>query len=226
MVEIVAEVGSAHNGSLDRMRQLIRAAAWCGCDYAKFQLYRPEDMPDRHEGDNEAMYQKLAVPDEWLPEMFSYAMRHEIGLFASVFSVRAVETLLKFDVPYIKIASPDSTKLSDHTYRGIFAAIPPSITTIISGMHQSRPLNSLKMVCPLGHPPSPEDIWEECRRFDLENGDYGYSDHTPGINAPLLAIRCGVQMLEKHLKIDDDCVDAAFSADPKTMKLLCKLAHK
>jgi pseudaminic acid synthase len=223
MVEIVAELSGNHGGSLNKAIDMIALAADCGCDYAKFQFYRPEDMPDRHE--NDAMYRKLMVPDDWLPDLFGMAKEACIGLFASVFSVRAVETLLKFDVPYIKIASPESTRLDDQTYRDIFEATPRDLTTIISGYHQSRPVNSLKIVCPSGHPPSAQEIWEELCIFDPTQ-DWGFSDHTRGIGAPLAFIRHGAQMVEKHFKIDDDSIDAAFSADSKTIELLCKLAHR
>jgi len=229
MVEIVAEISGNHGGSLNKARHLIIAAADCGCDYAKFQFYRPEDMPDRHEGDNDAIYRKLMVPDEWLPELFDQAYDCCIGLFASVFSVRAVETLLKFDVPYFKIAAPGSTPLDAKVRDAIYEAIPKHIPLIVSNVWDGTFLksftNTLAMVCPPGHPPNNSEIWESLRRFDPD-WMYGFSDHTAGIAVPLGFIRAGVRMIEKHFKINDDCIDAAFSADPPTMELLCKLAHR
>ena len=231
MVEIVAELSGNHGGSLSKAMDMIRYAAHCGCDHAKFQFYRPEDMPDRHEGNNDAMYRKLMVPDEWLPDLFAVAHRFEIGLFASVFSVRAVETLLKFDVPYIKIASPSSTLLADDTYRDIIAATPPCVGLIFStsffpwARNRAREFDRI-LFCPYGHPPV---ITQDEVDYYYRHNFTGFSDHTPGIAAPLMFNRkrfghdC---MIEKHFKIDDDCIDAAFSAGDETMALLCKLAHR
>ena len=223
MIEIVAEISGNHGGNPNRACDLIYEAAGAGCDYAKFQYYRPEDMPDRHEGDNDAMYRKLMVPDEWLPTLFDCAKWNCIGLFASVFSVRAVHELLKYDVPYIKLASPDSTPLPLETVDAIIDAVPADVEIIASGRHGlDFSFLPKALYCPLGHPPTITEVdFSEFRRHNF----WGFSDHTPGVRTPLAFIRAGAEMIEKHLKLDDDCVDAAFSADPQTMKLLCRLAH-
>ncbi len=221
MVEIVAEISGNHGGSLDRALTLIYEATEAGCDYVKFQYYRPEDMPDRFEGDNEAMYRKLTVPDEWLPRMFEMAANCNVGLFASVFSARAAKEILQYDVPYIKIASPDSIVLVEETYDEIVACVPPDVEIIWSGRHS---LGSKTLYCPLGHPPV--ITWDDFSEFRRSNY-WGFSDHTPGIRTPLAFIRAGAQMVEKHFKLtgDNDCIDAAFSADSATMRLLCRLAR-
>ncbi len=228
MVDIVAEISGNHGGSLEKAKELIDWAAWAGCDFAKFQFYRPEDMPDRI--DNEEMYRKLMIPDEWLPDLFDTARINHIGLFASVFSVRAVETLLKFDTPFIKIASPESTRLPMETYWAIVEAIPADVKLIVSyGAATCSEMKEIKgskgwgLYCPPGHPPR---ITDGDLRFFKTCGFRGLSDHTSGIRVPLAFIRAGAMMIEKHLKMDDDCVDAAFSADLQTMRQLCGLAHR
>lgn len=229
MVEIVAEISGNHGGDLIKALKLIQWAASAGCQYAKFQYYRPEDMPDRYEGDNDAMYRKLAVPDEWLPDLFYTARRSGIGLFASVFSARAVHELLKYDTPYIKIASPESTRLSLEVYHAIARAVPTDRTLIVSGgardWDQVTQLTSFPMYCPPGHPPV---ICEnDFRYFTLARPArrVGFSDHTPGYHTALKFISAGATMVEKHFKIDDDCVDAAFSADYDTMRQLSRIAN-
>ncbi len=233
MVEVVAEISGNHGGVLQRALELIYEAAEAGCDYAKFQYYRPEDMPDRHKGDNEAMYRKLMVHDDWLPLMFQCARANSIGLFASVFSVRAVEELLKYDVPYIKIASPDSTELSYAEYKGIGEAVPRHVGLIVSSdsRHAEQMWNyyfwdkaPLRMYCPPGHP---QVLLGEDYDFGWHHSINGFSDHSTGISAPLSMIRefpATLKMIEKHLKLDGG-IDDVFSADPLTMKTLCRLAH-
>ncbi len=228
MVEVVAEISGNHGGSLEKATTLIYLAAEAGCDYAKFQYYHPLDMPDYLE--HQEMYEKLSIPDEWLPHMFRCAHLSNIGLFASVFSARAVRELLKYDVPYIKIASRDSTRLSDETYNAIIEEVPPEIEIIWSGGGPSPRVHERKILyCPKGHPPVLE--WDDFSNF--RRGNYwGFSDHTKGITAPMAFIKAGAQMIEKHFKLEHDHltyeelpIDNAFSADSYTMKLLCKLAH-
>ncbi len=184
-------------------------------------------MPDRHVGDNEQMYRKLMVPDHWLPQLFEHAKNCGIGLFASVFSVRALEEILKYDVVYIKFASRGSTSLEDETYAVMTGACPEDIEIIASAdIHDYGYFAMNKVLyCPEGHPPY-------ITEFDFQVFDshpfYGFSDHTPGIRTPMAFIRAGAKMIEKHIKIkgDNDCVDEAFSAEPDTMRILCTLAHR
>ncbi len=226
MVEIVAEISGNHGGSLERASTLIYEAAKAGCDYAKFQYYRPIDMPDRDEGDNLAMYQRLYVRTDWLPDLFYVAKKCKIGLFASVFSVERAKEILEYDVPYIKLASPNSTELPERTYEEIMWIVPPDVEIVASSDSQYtfQGLCSKVLYCPVGHPP--QIGWDDFTEF--RKGNYwGFSDHTSGIRTPLAFIRAGADMVEKHLKLegDNDCIDATFSAEPETMGLLCKLAH-
>ena len=145
-----------------------------------------------------------------------------------MFSVRAVETLLEFPCPYIKFASPASTKLPEKTYWEMGQAINGRREIIASAVNlDSRPMPRIKiMLCPPGHPSIVYDLWEYRERFNPLY-HFGYSDHTETNNywTALDFIDAGAKMIEKHFRIDDGCIDAAFSADPQTMRLLCKLAH-
>ncbi len=229
MVEIVAEISGNHGGVQSKLLAMIWEAAVCGCDYAKFQYYRPEDMPDADEGNNWEMYEKLYVHSDWLPMMFECAKSNSIGLVASAFSVRAAQELLEYDTPFIKIASMDSTPLSKDTFIDIVNIVYHRRDLVYSlNADMSFPhglaTTGFQLVCPPGHPQI--ELWETLRRFDPDY-HYGLSDHTPGIETPLRFIRRGAKMIEKHFKLwgDNDCEDAAFSADPRTMTTLCRLAH-
>ncbi len=232
MVEIVAEISGNHGGVQSKMLAMIWEASACGCDYAKFQFYKPEDMPDAEVGShNWNMYEKLRVPSNWLPLMFECAKANSIGLIASVFSVRAAQEILEYDSPFVKIASMDSTPLSKETLTDIIYVVHKKRDLIYSlNADMSIPyglgMPGSRLVCPPGHPPDSADVWENLRRFDPDH-HYGLSDHTPGIEVPVRFIRRGAEMIEKHFKLweDKDCIDAAFSADPRTMTTLCKLAH-
>jgi N,N'-diacetyllegionaminate synthase len=50
----------------------------------------------------------------------------------------------------------------------------------------------------------------------------GLSDHTPGIETAIAATALGAVMIEKHFKLDDDCIDAAYSLDPEQFAAMCK----
>ena len=224
-MKIVAEISGNHGGFIEKARELIQVAALCGCDYAKFQYYNPRDMYDL---ENAALYSRLAVPREWLHDLFDTAERAGIGLFASVFSSDGVSDLLEFSPPYFKLASPQSTWLPTVVYKEIIETIPADTNVIFSAdeLDLDRMANivgsrGLPLYCPPGHPPTITDT------SLIESVDYhcfhGFSDHTPDLLAPLAFAQTGMSMIEKHLRLDDNCVDAAFSATPQTMAALCRL---
>ena len=106
--------------------------------------------------------------------------------------------------------------------------VPASTAIIYSADWRDRermldiilPHENLSLFCPPGHPPvvTDGDLYDFC-----DSGYNGLSDHTSGLGLPLAFAAAGATMIEKHLKLDDNCVDAAFSADPSTMAALCEL---
>jgi sialic acid synthase SpsE len=79
------------------------------------------------------------------------------------------------------------------------------------------------LYCVAGYPAqiTDSDI-EYLRDYPAE----GFSDHSNDIKTPLAMIGAGARVIEKHFKLDNNCVDAAFSLDPVQMKLLCDIAHR
>ena len=49
------------------------------------------------------------------------------------------------------------------------------------------------------------------RRFNVK---VGYSDHTDGFLAPIVATSLGADVIEKHITLDRDCLDGRFSILP------------
>ena len=54
----------------------------------------------------------------------------------------------------------------------------------------------------------------------------GYSDHTNGIASPLYSIAVGSRIIEKHFKIDEDCVDASVSIDGCSKKMITEIKNR
>ncbi len=223
MAKIIADISGNHGGSLEKAMDLIRAAADCGCDYAKFQYYDPKLMPDYC--GNEAIYDRLHVPMGWLILLFNTAERADIPLFASVFDVGGVDDLYEYNPPFFKIASPESTRLNN--YEEIVGQIRRGTPIIFSTGNRDWDLmaglargdDDVLLYCPSGHPTPPLTEW------DNEWHD-GLSDHCATLDNAIYAIRRGAEWVERHLKLDDDCIDSEFSSNPQEMAALCKRAHR
>lgn len=221
MTFIIAELSNNFGGDLKKAQDMIRAAAKCGCDAAKFQLYSKEDLGDEYCDAN------FCVPQYWLQPLFSTAANAGIPLFASVFGVWAIAALRPFAPFAYKIASPESTRLPTKTYIEIAHAVHCEYaklfcSTGLADMHwvSSELSPQLLFYCKQGYPAK---IGAPERRL-IHDMRCGFSDHSVGINSTLAMMKAGATHIEKHFKIDDDCVDAKFSIGPAEMKELCDYA--
>jgi len=130
----VAEIGNAHNGSLDRALRLLDAAKACGADLAKLQVYTADELIALR-GDGppppawaaqgytmRSLYEKAATPFAWLPALFARARALGLPLFSSVFGAEGLAALEAMGCPAYKSAA------LDHAYtfrRGGDAEIDP-----------------------------------------------------------------------------------------------------
>lgn len=117
-LNIVAELGINHNGDLSTAFQMIDAAKEAGFDYVKFQkrtpdLCVPEEqknvekrVPWREELTTYLQYKKDVefFPEEYL-SIDLKCKKTGIPWFASVWDVQAVQDLIEFNLPIVKIPS-------------------------------------------------------------------------------------------------------------------------
>ena len=222
---IIAEMSGNHGGSLLRALELIFSAKNAGCDAIKIQLYEPEDLCDPA---NKELYEKCKTPREWVPHLFNAAKAVGIPIFSSVFAVWAVDFLEQFNCPAYKIASPESTRLQDDTYRRLAARARKQGTPLFvsTGRKDRNFIRSLSpdylLYCIPGYPAA---VTDEEISFFTEHHFTAFSDHTADIKSPLAMIAAGARVIEKHFKLDDNCVDATFSLNPQQMETLCRIAH-
>ena len=221
-VFITAEAGSNHNGDLDTAVELVQSAAQSGADAIKFQDFTLETLICS------AAYQKaLGLKGNWQKELIKNtfktgwhkiiadtARKAGIHYFSTPFSLEAVDTLDTF-VPFYKIASCDITfspliKKAASKGKGIFISTGAScIDEIDKAVELIKPHN-LPFICVMHCImlyPAPLSslnlnfISTLSERYGLP---IGFSDHSPGIDASLLAIGKGARAIEKHFTLDKD----------------------
>ncbi|MBF0192406.1 MAG: N-acetylneuraminate synthase family protein [Magnetococcales bacterium] len=205
----IAEIGMNHNGHFALAGELIRQAQMAGADVVKMQLgWR----------DGEGEINRLTP--EIIAQLYRIADHYGIELLFSVIRPDAWETLKPFHPRRIKIAS---RTVNDHPelVREVIATGLPVIISL--GMWQGEGL-------PFGQPANVEYLW--CRSsypayaWDLTalpksfvGTPYaGYSDHSLGIEVPLIAIARGARIIEKHFTLDksDTTIrDHVLSATPE-----------
>lgn len=220
---IVAELSCNHGGSIEKAFRLIAAAKDAGADAVKLQVYTPAELTSPNHPELWALYEKAQTPRDWVPALFDFARSLDITAFASAFSVEGVKFLQSLGSPAIKIASAEAGDA-----RLVEAARDTGLPLVVSvgGVDRSYlPYLPSKMVwlhCVAQYPSSIETAnlraiktlrdWEPL---------IGLSDHTPGYETAIAATALGAVMIEKHFKLSDDCIDAAYSLNPDDFSKMC-----
>lgn len=215
---VIAEIGSNHDGDLDRARELICDAAEAGADCAKFQLYRADKL---YPGTVTAG----AIPDEWLPELKSACHEAGVEFMCSVFCEETLAAYMRVAPAAIKIASPEATNL-----RFIRACTRAGLPLLVStGAMTSwqvddtvdflAPSGAVLLHCVSAYPASVAELNLAAIPAMVERYQFrvGFSDHTlDDVTVPSLAVAAGACIIEKHLTWSRDAegADHPFALEP------------
>ena len=216
----VAEIGMNYNGNFDLAYELIRQASNAGADIAKFQL----GWRDKKNDINYLDIVRLNKLKKW-SDYFG------IELMVSIITDEAYKLSKEIDFIRYKIASRTVRDNIDLVKK----VVAEGKDTIISlGMWNNKkpPIDQSDKVkylwCKSKYPTTPWDILDLPKDFCNSKYD-GYSDHTIGIDTPLIAISRGAHIIEKHFTLDksDTTIrDHVLSATPQEFKLMVQLGRE
>lgn len=250
---IIAELSANHNGSIDTAIETIRAAKRSGADAIKLQTYTADtmtiDVKNDHfmisqgtEWDGEYLhdlYKRAYTPWEWHQQLFDIAKEEGLVCFSSPFDKTAVDFLEELDNPIYKVASFEITDIPLISYiasKGKPMIISTGIATeedIYLALETCKKVGNEQITllkCTSAYPAAPEDanlltIPDIKKRF---NTTVGLSDHTLGIEAPVVAVSLGAKVIEKHFILDHTVggPDAHFSLDEVEFKAMVTAVRK
>lgn len=239
---IIAELSANHNGNLQNALDTIKAAKEIGANVIKLQTYTADTLTlncDKNDfiikggtlWDGQTMYElyeNAHTPWEWHEELFDYARKIGIDIFSSPFDKTAVDFLEKFNPSAYKIASFEITDYELIRYtasKGKPIIISTGIATIDEiqdavNICRSEGNNDIVLLkCTSAYPAALEDanlmtIPNLAETFGVISG---FSDHTLGATAPVVATTLGARVIEKHFILDKSIggADADFSLDKK-----------
>jgi sialic acid synthase SpsE len=239
---VIAEAGSNHNRDLATALRLIEVAAESGADAVKFQTYTAEGLYSRHTPDmrylteqglvgaGESVWdliKRVEIPWEWHADLARHAAAVGITFLSTPFEEAAVDLLEEIDVPAYKIASYEVNHLP-LIERAARTGKPLLISTGMASLGDiERALDTavaagaqdlLVMHCAVNYPPRFEDlnlraITTLSKAFNVP---IGWSDHTRGHTADVVAVALGACAVEKHytLSRDQEGPDHPFALEP------------
>lgn len=244
---IIAELSANHNGSLQTALDTIKAAKEIGANAIKLQTYTADTLTLNCKNDDfmisggtlwdgkslYELYEDAYTPWEWHKELFDYARSINIDIFSTPFDKSAVDFLEQFNPSAYKIASFEITDYELVRYvaskqkpiiisTGI--ATIEEILDVVNICKREGNENIVLLKCTSQYPAPLEEanlktISNMKETFGVE---VGFSDHTLGVTAPIVAVTLGAKVIEKHFILDKSIggADCEFSLDKKEFKLL------
>lgn len=203
---IIAEIGVNHSGDLARAITLIEDALIAGADCVKFQHFSAEEL-----GQPELARFELGL--RGLDATREYAAKRGIEWLCTPFGTRQLDELMALGCTRIKLShrhQPELWKYAADSGVGIIASSPTA--TQAKQLHDICHPDVL-LYTTTKYPSDYVDLayLEAMRMFAPR---WGFSDHTPGIETAIEAVRLGAQVIEKHFRGRfDDCYEADWSAD-------------
>lgn len=223
---IIAEAGVNHNGDIRLARKLVKAAAEAGADAVKFQTFSADSLVTKSAG--KAAYQKktsdasesqydmlrqLELSKDAFLDLSEYAKECAIEFLSSPFDSKSAELLESIGVAAYKIPSGEITnipllrQIGGYKKPVILSTGMAEMTEIREGLAAIRRGGTKDIIllhCVTSYPALLElanlmMIPSLARAFRVP---VGFSDHTEGIIAPVLARALGACVIEKHFTLD------------------------
>ena len=239
-VLIIAEIGNNHEGDYDIAKDMIHLAAKSGVDAVKFQTFIPEKLVSINQRKRVQQLKKFQLSYNEIRKLQKAAKRKNLLFLSTPFDIESAQFLNNI-VPAFKIASGDinfypmietiaktgkpiimSTGLSEtnqiaHTKR--------FIEKIWDSNNVHQELALLHCVTSYPTPLNDANLLSIPYLKEKFGCTIGYSDHTIGIDAAVVAVALGARIIEKHFTLDknySDFHDHKLSADPAEMAFLIK----
>jgi N,N'-diacetyllegionaminate synthase len=229
-VFIIAEAGVNHNGSLDRAKTMIAAAAQAGVDAVKFQTFRAETLVTRTAakagyqeqttGTSDSQYQmlrKLELSRSDFIELKACCESHQVEFLSTPFDLTTIDLLADIGMKRWKLPSGEITNLPYLRKIGSFgqdvilstgmsdmAEIAAALSVLESAGTVRSQISLLH--CNTEYPTPMCDV--NLRAMQTMRDSFpglkgvGYSDHTLGIEVPIAAVAMCAKIIEKHFTLD------------------------
>ena len=247
-VFIIAEAGVNHNGSIDLAKKLIDVASASGADAVKFQTFKADNLAtkkaqkaiyqkknvDKEESQFD-MLKKLELDIEAHKELISYCSNKKIIFLSSPFDHESIELLNDLGLEILKIPSGDITNLPYLRHIGrlnkkiILSTGMSNIDEVKCALNilinSGTKKNNITVLHANTEYPTPmEDVNLRAmltigKELDI---NFGYSDHTLGIEVDIAAVAMGASCIEKHFTLDCNMEgpDHKASLEPNQLKAM------
>ena len=245
----IAEAGVNHNGNLNLAKKMIIIAKESGADFIKFQTFdaknltvlnakkAPYQAQNTHKK-KETQYlmlkkYQLSIKDHYF--LIKECKKNKINFLSSPFDIPSIKLVKKLKLKYIKIPSGEITNFSYleevgklkkriilSTGMSNLKEIKEALKILISNGTKKKDITV--MHCHTAYPTYAQNVNMKAMLTIKKklNINIGYSDHTVGPEASLLAVSLGAKIIEKHFTTNRKLAgpDHLASSTPGELKQL------
>ena len=229
---VIAEIGINHNGSFKTCERLIKSAANAGANGVKIQTIDVNSSYAKNTHSYKEFFNKN-FNDKELFKLKKVSEKLGVIFFSTPGDFVSLQRLVRIGIPIIKISSGLM-----NNFPLIEEAIKRKIPVIIStGMADTHDLNRLDkflkknkskkialLKCTSQYPADDQNLNLQSIFYLRKKFNYpiGYSDHSRGDLASVIAVSCGATIIEKHLTLNkmEKGGDHNISLEPKEFKLM------
>jgi len=246
-VFIIAEAGVNHNGDLKLAKQLIDVAVKAGADAVKFQTFKAEDVVTgagkmagyQVKNIGKAMSQLEMIKsfelreDSWSEIANRCKEKNIIFLSTPHGGFNSVDLLQSLGISAFKFGSGDLTNLPVLSYAaglkkpmilGTGMATLAEVKEAVDCIKKAGNDQIIILHCTTNYPCPLDEVNLRAMLTMKERLKVltGYSDHTPGIQVPIMAATLGACLIEKHFTLDKNMSgpDHKASLDPTELKIM------
>ncbi len=252
-INIIAEIGTSHEGSIEKARSLVDAAADSGADTIKFQWVYADEILHPNTGIVHLptgdirlydRFKQLECEPEFYKEMLEYVHSKGCKFCCSPFGLKSLQELLHIKPDYVKIASPELNHypmlkaLAKYREKVGAENVPVILSSGVSRLEDIQ--KAIKIVgtdnvsllhCITSYP-APESeynlkvIETLSNQFSIE---CGVSDHSlDPILVPCLSVACGGTVIEKHITLSRKTsgLDDPVALEPEQFALMVHTVHQ
>jgi N,N'-diacetyllegionaminate synthase len=232
---IIAEIGNNHEGSFNVACKLIEKAKKAGVDAVKFQTFETKNYYNQNDVERFERLKKFELTKEEFYKLSLLAKNNNLKFISTPFDINSAIFLNKI-VDCFKISSGDN-----NYYQLIKQVLKFKKNTIISTglLNYKDIINLYKFIKKLKFNNSKIAFLHCISSYPVEDKEVnllsisflkkkfpltiGYSDHTLGIHAAVVASVLGAKIIEKHFTLDNyysKFRDHQLSLNPVNMKHL------
>jgi sialic acid synthase SpsE len=232
MITIIAEAGINHNGNIKKAFELIDIAKDCGADVIKFQTWKTKNVFNSN-------FNKEFITDlkKWefdfktFIKLKEYCLRKKIFFMSTPDDFESAKFLNKIQNTF-KIGSGE---INNHIFLKYIASFRKKIILSTGASNLIEVKKALECIlgqgirkkdvtimhCTSLYPTSYKDVnMLAINALKKLNVNIGYSDHTVGYEASIMAIALGATTIEKHFTYNKNATgpDHKMSLNPKELK--------